>query len=186
MLEGEGCCGINLEPTYPNIYYLTVFDQSVYLTLAFFGILLSLWPLIKLSWCKSEELVYLHEGQKGLMKVAYAMFVFYMIVFILFAVTFSSPPLPSWMIYRSALFALYGGLHIFLCLLHFYMGMFDRLSGNNVKEERGFSFRKVIILSIIMMGLAVSAFALLLVENKGVSSYDDEDDLKFERRHSVR
>ena len=38
---------------------------------------------------------------------------------------------------------------------------------------------------MIVCVLAITAFILLLLENKGVASYDDEDDLKFERRHSV-
>lgn len=38
---------------------------------------------------------------------------------------------------------------------------------------------------MIVAGLSIAAFVLLLLENKGVASYDDEDDLKFERRHSV-
>ena len=61
--DGDGVCGINIEVTFPNIYYLSVFDQSIYLVMCIIGIFLSIWPLIKLSWCKSEELFYLNEGQ---------------------------------------------------------------------------------------------------------------------------
>ena len=61
--DGDGVCGINMEVTFPNIYYLSVFDQVTYITLCGFGAMLSLWPLLKLSWCKSESMLYLHDGQ---------------------------------------------------------------------------------------------------------------------------
>lgn len=38
--------------------------------------------------------------------------VFYTIAFILFAVTLAPPPLPSWVIYRTAIFILYAAVHI--------------------------------------------------------------------------
>ena len=149
------------------------------------GIFLSMWPLFKLSWCKSEELIYLHEGQKGLIKVAYSTLAFYIIAVIIFSISFSPPPMPTWMLYRSAIFILYGAIHTFICLLHYYMGMVDRLSVHSNREKHGFSCIKTIILSVIICILAMAAFIMLLLENKGVASYDDEDDLKFERRHSV-
>ena len=119
---GDGVCGINMDPSFPNIFYLNVFDSGLYLVMCILAIVLGLWPLIKLSWCKSEELLYLHDGQKGLVHLAYGMTIFYVITFILFAITLGSPPLPAWMIYRTGLFLLYGFVHVFICLLHFYMG----------------------------------------------------------------
>ena len=115
--------------------------------------------------------------------MAYAMFVFYIVALIVFCISFGPAPLPNWMIYRSAIFFLYAAVHIFLCLLHFYMGMLERIT--NIRGDHGFGRVKLIILSIIIFGLALSGFVLLLLENKGVSSYSDEDDLVFERRHSV-
>ena len=60
--DGEGVCGINMEVTFPNIYFLSVFDQVTYIILCTLGALLSLWPILKLSWCKKESLLYLLEG----------------------------------------------------------------------------------------------------------------------------
>lgn len=118
--DGYGVCGINLEPTFPNIYYLTVFDQSFYLALVCLGVLFSIWPLVKLSWCKSEELVFIHDGQKGLVRVASAMLAFYIVIAIVFAIAISDPlTLPSWMIYKSGIYILYAVLHVFICSLHF-------------------------------------------------------------------
>ena len=82
---GDGVCGINLEPTFPNIYYLTVFNQAFYLILACIGAMVAIWPLIKLTWCKNETLAFLHDGQTGLMKTASAMLVFYLVIATLFA-----------------------------------------------------------------------------------------------------
>lgn len=182
---GDGMCGINMETTFPNIYYLSIFDQSIYMAMCIIGIILSMWPLFKLSWCKNEELLYLHEGQKGLIRVAYSTLAFYIIAIILFSISLSPPPLPTWMLYRSGIFLLYGAIHTFLCLLHFYMGMVDRLDSNSIRGNRGFSYIKTIIFTVIVCVLAITAFIMLLIENKGVASYDDEDDLKFDRRHSV-
>ena len=64
------------------------------------------------------------------------------------------------------------------------MGMLERIS--NIRGDHGFGRVKLIILSILIFGLALSGFILLLLENKGVASYSDEDDIKFDRRHSVR
>ena len=112
------------------------------------------------------------------------MFVFYVIALIVFSISFGPAPMPNWMIYRSAIFFLYAAVHIFLCLLHFYMGMLERIS--NIRGEHGFGRVKLIILSVIIFGLALSGFVILLLENKGVASYGDDDDLIFDRRHSVR
>lgn len=60
--EGDGVCGINLEPAFPNIFYLSVFDSSFYMVICLLAIGLSLWPLGKLSWCRSSELLYLNDG----------------------------------------------------------------------------------------------------------------------------
>lgn len=65
------------------------------------------------------------------------------------------------------------------------MGVVDRLNGNSIKENRGFGKCKTVILSVIIISLSLAAFIIILLENKSVSSYDDEDDLKFEKRHSV-
>ena len=116
--------------------------------------------------------------------MAYAMFVFYIVALIVFCISFGPAPLPNWMIYRSAIFFLYAAVHIFICFLHFYMGMLERI--NNIRADHGFGRVKLIILSIIIFGLALSGFVLLLLENKGVSSYSDNDDIVFERRHSVK
>lgn len=60
--DGIGNCGINIEPTYPNIYLMSVFDSSTCLLIAAFGAFLGMWPLFKLSCCKREDLLFLHEG----------------------------------------------------------------------------------------------------------------------------
>lgn len=60
--NGDGVCGINLEPAYPNIYYQNVFDSGLYLALCILAIGVSVWPLIKLSWCRSSDLLFLHDG----------------------------------------------------------------------------------------------------------------------------
>ena len=60
--DGDGMCGVQKEVNFPNIYYMKVFDQSVYVVLCFIGAALSLLPLVRLAWCKSEEILYLHEG----------------------------------------------------------------------------------------------------------------------------
>lgn len=65
------------------------------------------------------------------------------------------------------------------------MGIVDRLKGDLIKENRGFGKFKTVILSVIIISLSLAAFIIILLENKSVSSYDDEDDLKFEKRHSV-
>ena len=187
ILGGDGVCGINLEPTFPNIFYLNVFDSGVYVGISIAALVFSLWPLIKLSWCKSEELLYLHEGQKGLVKVAFAMTIFYIVALILFSITLGPPPLPAWMIYRTGIIFMYGFVHIFICMLHHFMGLFDRLNGEQIRESRGFSLIKTYILSFIMFIVTVVAFSLLLVENQPLSSYpdDDEEYAKFEKRHTV-
>lgn len=136
---GEGVCGINIEVTYPNIYYLNVYDQSYYIVMCALAVCLSLWPLARLTWCKNEDLLYLHEGQRGLVRIAYTQLAFYSICIVLFAVSLGAPPLPTWMIYRSSVFVLYAATHIFLCLLHFYMGMLERLQGDKVRSHTGFS-----------------------------------------------
>ena len=184
--DGDGVCGMNQEVTFPNIYFLSVFDQATYLTLCSISVLLSLWPLMRLSWCKSDSLLYLHEGQKGLVRVAFTTLAFYLITIILFSMSLGAPPMPTWMIYRSSIFLLYGSVHTFLCLLHYCMSLLDRLKGEKIRSHAGFSRIKAIIFSAIIFVLALAAFILLLLENKGVSSYEDEDDAKFERRHSVK
>ena len=133
--DGEGVCGINMEVTFPNIYYLSVFDQVTYIILCAIGAMLSLWPLIKLSWCKKESMLYLLDGQKGLVRVSYASLVFYVITIILFSLSLGSPQFPTWMVYRSGIFLLYGAVHTFMCLLHFYMGKLDRLKGEKVRQD---------------------------------------------------
>ena len=179
--NGDGVCGINLEPTFPNIYYSNVFDSEVYLGISVVALLLSLWPLIKLNWWKPEELLYLHDGQKGLVKLAFAMTIFYFVTLILFSITLSPPPLPAWMIFRTAIILMYGFVHIFICMLHHFMGLFDRINGEQITEARGFSFLKTSILNFIMFVVTLVAFSLLLVENQPLSSYDDSDEdyLKF-------
>ena len=52
---GDGICGINIEPTMPNVYYLNTYSRMSFVLLSMFGLALSLWPLIKLSWCKGEN-----------------------------------------------------------------------------------------------------------------------------------
>ena len=119
---GAGICGINLEPTLPNVYYLSVFDSVTYLTLCIIGALLSVYTLIKLSWCKPEHMLYLHDGQKSLVTLSYGMVVFYVMTAMIFAISLGSTAMPTWMIYRSALFMLFAAVHFFLCMMHFQMG----------------------------------------------------------------
>lgn len=67
------------------------------------------------------------------------------------------------------------------------MGLLDRGSGDIVKNNRGFSFRKTAALSFLILLTSIVAFSLNLAANKGVASYDftDEDSLKFDKRHSA-
>ena len=67
------------------------------------------------------------------------------------------------------------------------MGLLDRVSGDIVKTDRGFSLIKTIVLSSLIFIMAVVAFSLNLLANRGVASYDftDEDSLKFDKRHSA-
>ena len=90
------------------------------------------------------------------------------------------------MIYKSGIFILYAVIHIFLCVLHYQMGIVDRLNGDTIKANRGFGKCKAMILSLLVFSMSLASFIVILVENKSVDSYDDEDDLKFERRHGVR
>lgn len=121
------------------------------------------------------------------MKLAIVIGAFNTMCFIMFAITLSPPPLPAWALYRTAIFFLYGTVHIFVCLLHFFMGLQDSLSGQIGNTDRGFSFRKTLLLSILIFVTSVVAFSINLVENRGVGSYDstDEDYLKFSKRHSA-
>ena len=84
------------------------------------------------------------------------------------------------MVYRSGIFLLYGAVHTFICLLHFYMGKLDRMQGDKIRQDQGIGRAKVVIFSIIVFVLALTAFIMLLLENKGVASYDDEDDARIE------
>ena len=62
ITPGDGMCGINLEASFPNIYYLSVFDSGAYFTLAIVAAVLSMWPLARLEWCRPKNLQYLNAG----------------------------------------------------------------------------------------------------------------------------
>ena len=110
----------------PNVYYLNSYSRVSFVLLSIFGVILSLWPLIKLSWCKGENSSFLHDGQKGLVKLAYTACVVYSVSAIVFALSLSPAPSPNYMIFQAGVIFLYGAVHIFQCLLHFYMGLFDQ------------------------------------------------------------
>lgn len=55
ITDGAGNCGINLEPSFPNIYYMSVFNSLTCLALAVFGALLSIWPIFKLTCCLTPD-----------------------------------------------------------------------------------------------------------------------------------
>ena len=90
------------------------------------------------------------------------------------------------MIYKSGIFILYAVIHIFLCVLHYQMGIIDRINGDIIKDNRGFGKVKTIILCFVIFGVSLAAFILILLENRSVENYEDDEDLKFEKRHSVQ
>ena len=115
---GYGNCGINIEPSYPNIYFMNESNSVMCLMLAIFGVCLGAWPLTKLSWCKREDLLFLHEGQESLIKLSYILPVFFLVTSILFAMAMSPVTEPIWMFYRTGLIMLYAIVHIALTVLH--------------------------------------------------------------------
>lgn len=80
---------------------------------------------------------------------------------------------------------LYMITHIALCVLHCFMGILDRATGEALKLSSSFGKIKTIILSSALFIVAVVSFVLLLLENEGIDNYSEDDDAKFSRRHSV-
>ena len=162
---GYGNCGINLEPTIPNIYFMNEINSSIYLVFGVLGIGLGLGILSKLSWCKNESLLFLHEGQLGLVKLSYAMLVFFTVMSSLFAAALGSVTLPIWMLYRVGLVLAYGCVHLFLCVLHYLLGSVDRASGDAIKLGSTMNRITLSLLCLMITALSVAAFVLELLEN---------------------
>ena len=163
--DGIGNCGINIEPTFPNIYFTSTVDSTIYLFLSLAGIILSLWPLIKLSWCKNENLLYLNDGQKGLVKLAYVTLSIFLISTLVFGCSLGPITLPIWMLFRSGLFIFYASVHCFLCCLHYLMGSVDRARSDRQMVKSTFDKVKVIVLGTLILLVSVVALTLVLLEN---------------------
>ena len=58
------------------------------------GLVASVWPLWVLHWCRSEDFLFLHRGQKQLIRLAYAMLLVFAVLAMLFAVALASPTRP--------------------------------------------------------------------------------------------
>ncbi len=72
------------------------------------------------------------------------------------------------------------------CFLHYLMGSVDRAKSDRQFIKASFNKIKLGILAATVFIVSIVAFSLVMVENKGVDNYTDEEDLKFERRHSVK
>ena len=62
IIDGDGICGINMEVSFPNIYLMSVPIVISLLAISIVAIMISIWPLFKLSWCKRQDLLFLHDG----------------------------------------------------------------------------------------------------------------------------
>ena len=69
------------------------------------------------------------------------------------------------MYYRTALFMLYATTHIFICTLHYQMGLADRVNSEAHKLSSTLSRVKTVILSLIIYAVSITAFVILLLEN---------------------
>lgn len=97
------------------------------------------------------------------------------------------------MLFQAGVILLYGSVHIFLCFLHYNMGLHDQQrNGEKLKEKQGFGLIKSIILSLTIGATSLAAYVLLLLENKGIPTYfdnpdkEDQDWLVLVKRHSTK
>lgn len=90
---------------------------------------------------------------------------FFLIIAILFGLSNGALTEPLWMYYRTALFMLYATTHIFICTLHYQMGLADRVNSEAHKLSSTLSRVKTVILSLIIYAVSITAFVILLLEN---------------------
>ena len=181
MVDGAGNCGINLELSYPNIHFMTFANSAVCLSITLFGAIIGLWPILKLSWCKRNDLLFIHEGQRLLVIFSYAFSPLILISAILFACSLGSPANPIWMCYRTGLLILYAIVHIALCVLHYLMESQDRTTGDALRRISNFGKIKTAVLIGLTFIVVLVAFILQLVDTAASNIKSPVDDSKLKR-----
>ena len=185
ITDGNGSCGINLRPSFPNIHYMSITMSAIIFFVTLVGALLPCWPIFKLKLCKRNSLLFLHEGQRALIVFSYILPPLLLVCSILFAISLAAPTLPIWMCYRLGFILLYAIVHIALCVLHYLMEQLDRATGRALRRISNFGKMKLAVFSTVIFIFALVAFVFQVIENRGFDKYSSVDDSKLRRQHSI-
>ena len=183
IVPGEGVCGIQIEPTYPNVYILHRSGrQASYLILTLIGgiaiVPLTAWLLKKKR--TTHSLLFFHPGQEGLMKLLRVEYCFFLFCALLFAITFSRR-VQQYQLLLSTIYIFFGGTHMILVFLHFLIG---RKNTHQVgaNGQFGMGKRRTVALGCILLTMSIVALFMIMLSSFEVSFWDRYDN--FEKFHS--